>query len=175
MKCKIALALSSVLLLMLVPSALVQASPSIQAWTNKPSYQPGDKGTLHIAITNEKDTAITLYNVTVVFPWYRSTINEGNVTKDINEALKAGETYQTDVEFSVPNDGRAQWGGTAAITAMMDSSPYTLSASASIPVALPVNTPAANTLIIALIAIVLVCTGGIVAMIYWTAKNIRKP
>lgn len=175
MKCKFIFGLSSVLLLLLVSSALAQfGSVRIEAWTDKASYQPGDRGTLHITLKNEKDTAVTIYNVTVEFPWHSHIKGGGNVTKNIDEALKAGETYDVQVEFSVPNDGRAVWGGAAQIAVVTDASSWPYSTSASMPVALPTTSPATNTLIILLIAIVLVCTGGIVAMIYWTMKSITR-
>jgi len=175
MKCKVIFGLSSVLLLLLVVSALAYPDGvRIEAWTDKASYQPGDKGKLYITIRNEEDRAITIYNITIEFPWHSRIKGGGNVTKDIDEALKAGETYDTEVEFSVPNDGRALWGGTADIGVMTDARPWPYSGSANMPVALPTTSPAANNLILILIAIVLVCTGGIIAMIYWAMKSMAR-
>lgn len=170
MKCKIIFGLSSVLLLLLVSSAFAYPNGGviIEAWTDKASYQPGDKGTLHITIKNEEDRAITIYNITVEFPWY-SRIKGGG-----NEALKTGETYNTDVEFSVPNDGRARWYGTAYIYVMTDTATGPYPGEANIPVALPTSSPATNNLIIILIAIVLVCTVGIIAMMYWAMKSMAR-
>lgn len=87
---------------------------------------------------------------------------------------KGEETYDVEVKFSVPNDGRALWGGSAHIEVMTDARPWPYSSSANIPVALPTTSPAANNLIIVLIAIFLVCTGGIVAMIYWAMKSVAR-
>jgi len=176
MKCKIVLGLASVLFLLLISSALAYPNGDviIEAWTDKASYQPGDKGTLFIAIKNEEDRAITIYNVTVEFPWYSRIKGGGNVTKEINEALMVGETYDVEVEFSVPNDGRALWGGIAHIKVMTDARPQPYSEGANIPVALPITSPATNNLIVILIAIVLVCTGGILAMIYWAMKSMTR-
>jgi len=176
MKCKVIFGLSSVLLLLLVSSALAHPDGGvrIEAWTDKASYQPGAKGTLYITIRNEEDKAITIYNITVEFPWYSRIEGGGNVTKIIDKALKADEVYDTEVEFSVPNDGRAHW-GEAHIDVMTDASPWPYSGSAYIPVASPGTLPATNNLIIILIAIVLVCTGGIIAMIYWLMKSMTRP
>lgn len=172
MKCKFIFGLSSVLLLLLVSSALAYGV-GIEAWTDRASYQPGDKGTLHIALKNEESGAVEIYNVTVIFPWYSPIKGGGNVTKDIDEALKAGETYDVQVEFSVPNDGRAEpLYGTASISVMTDSGTYY--DSTNVPVALPTTSPATNTLIVILVVIVLVCTGGILAMIYWAMKSITR-
>ena len=166
-------------LLLSISVTAAQSEVEIYAWTNRASYQPGGQGKLYITIKNDRDDAITIYNITVIFPWHTYVEDhwEGNITiKDIDEAITGkGGTYSTEVEFSVPNDGRALWGGTAYITVMTDALSWPYSGSANIPVALPTASPATNNLIIILIAIVLVCTGGIVAMIYWTMKSMTRP
>lgn len=176
MKYKVIFCLSSVLLLLLVSSALADPNGGvrIEAWTDKASYQPGAKGTLYITIRNEEDSAVTIYNITVEFPWYSRIKGGGNITKIIDEALKADEVYDTEVEFSVPNDGRAT-DGVAQIDVMTDALLWPYSGGAYIPVASPGTLPATNNLIIILIVIVLVCIGGIMAMIYWAMKSMTRP
>jgi len=154
----------------------------IYAWTNKASYQPGDRGKLYITIKNDRSDAITIYNITVIFPWHSYVKDhwEGNITiKDIDEAIPGGgKTYSTEVEFSVPNDGRALWSGVARaaeINVMTDALPWPYLGHADIPIALPTTSPATNNLLIILIAIVLVCTGGIIAMVYWAMKSMTRP
>ena len=159
--------LLSVFALLLISSAFADpGTVTIEAWTDKASYQPGDRGTLHITIKNTEERAITIHNLTVEFPWYSSIQGEGNVTKVIDEALKVDETYYIEVEFSVPNDGRALWGSMAYINVMTDVRPWPYSVSATIPVALPTTSPSTNNLIIILIAIVVVasCIFGIMAL-----------
>lgn len=166
-----------ILLSVSVTAALPEVE--IYAWTDKASYQAGGRGTLYITIKNDRDDAITIYNITVIFPWqtYVEDHWEGNITiEDIDEAIPGhGKTYSTEVEFSVPNDGRAVWGGTAGINVMTDARPWPYSGGANIPVALMTTSPLTNNLIIILIAIVLVCTGAIIAMIYWAMKSMTKP
>ena len=175
MKCKIVLGLSSVLFLLLVSVAAASPEVEVYTWANRASYQPGGRGTLHITVKNDRTDAITIHNITVRFPWHSYVEDhwEGNITiKDIDEAIPSkGGTYSTEVEFSVPNDGRALWGRTAYIEVMTDKGMRP--GSAYITVAPPAT--ATNNLIIILIAIVLVCTGGIMAMVYWAMKGIARP
>jgi len=165
---------------LLLSVSVTAALPEVEiyAWTNRASYQPGDRGKLYITIKNDRDDAITIYNITVIFPWYTYVKDhwDGNITiKDIDEAIPGGgKTYSTEVEFSVPNDGRAA-GGSAYINVMTDARSLPYSGSANIPVAWPTTSPATNNLIIILIAIVLVCTGGIIAMVYWAMKSMARP
>jgi len=83
---------------------------SIYAWTDKASYVPGDSGVLHITVRNQGTQAFTVKNITVDYPWmaYVTDHWDGNfTTANINNAVAAGQNYNTQYSFTVPSDGRA--------------------------------------------------------------------
>ncbi len=89
--------------------------------TDRPSYLPGETGTLFVTVRNEGTSAFTVKNITVDYPW-KSFIDgrwDGNVTKSsINSALASnGGVYNDQFSFTVPNDGRASslFGGSASV------------------------------------------------------------
>jgi hypothetical protein len=87
------------------------ATVNVYAWTDKTSYNPGEKGTLKIVIRNDRtDEDLILYNITITYPWFAYTGEkwEGNDTIAVNEAIsKNGGTKTYTKEFTVPSDGRA--------------------------------------------------------------------
>lgn len=105
-------ALSIIVFSALLCTSLVkaQAPNSITAWTDKSPYNPGDSGKLYIALHNPQESAITITRVEVTFEAWRAFTNgvwEGNETIEVNEALKSGEIYLIETDFTVPTDGRA--------------------------------------------------------------------
>ncbi len=113
MKMKIALiavlAIAFVSALMISPIHASYA-PSVYAWTDKPSYLPGDAGVLHITVRNQGTQAFTVKNITVAYPWKSFMVDhwDGNfTTAGINQAIATGQNYNTQYSFTVPTDGRA--------------------------------------------------------------------
>src|SRR2546429_1396727 len=85
MKMKIAaiavLAIAFVSAVMISPIHASYA-PIVYAWTDKPSYLPGDAGVLHITVRNQGTQAFTVKNITVAYPWKSFIIDhwDGNFT-----------------------------------------------------------------------------------------------
>jgi hypothetical protein len=108
------IALVAATLLAILSPTLTYAQPpatvNIYAWTDKASYDPGEKGKLTIVIRNDRtDKDLILYNITITYPWFTYTGEqwEGNDTITINEALpKNGGTKTFTREFTIPSDGR---------------------------------------------------------------------
>jgi hypothetical protein len=110
----IALAIAISTIFLAAPAqAQIPETVNIYAHTTKPYYSPGDKGILHIEIRNDRtDQDLILHNITIMYPWF-AYLNgkwEGNDTILISPAFvlsKEGATvYSTDVEFTIPTDGR---------------------------------------------------------------------
>ncbi len=83
---------------------------AVYAHTDRASYSPGDTGTLFLTVRNQGTSAFTIKNVTVTYPWKAFITDhwEGNFTSTIAlQALAAGQTYNNQYSFTVPNDGRA--------------------------------------------------------------------
>jgi hypothetical protein len=113
MKAKIApIAALAIALISTAMIAPIHASyvPSVYAWTDRASYLPGDTGILHITVRNQGTQAFTVRNITVDYPWkaYVTDHWDGNfTTSNINQAIAAGQTFNTQYAFTVPTDGRA--------------------------------------------------------------------
>lgn len=128
--------LATATLLAILSPTLTYAQPpatvNIYTWTDKTSYDPGEKGTLKIVIRNDRtDQDLILYNITITYPWFAYTGEkwEGNDTITINEAIQKNggiKTYTRD--FTVPSDGRAitPYYASAQISIMVnvDEAPY---------------------------------------------------
>lgn len=101
------------LTLALITNAHAGPAPVFYIRPDKPSYLPGESGTLSITIRNQGDQAFTVKNMTIQYSWM-SFINdhwEGNETvRNITAPLAAGQAYNTQRGFTVPSDGRAQTG-----------------------------------------------------------------
>jgi len=83
----------------------------ITAWTDKPRYNLGEKGTIHIAFLNTRDFGVKVENLTVTYKsWqaYKDGNWIGNETHTIGVNVGKGNVYLIDVTFTVPNDGRAK-------------------------------------------------------------------
>jgi hypothetical protein len=107
--------LAAVILLAILSPTLTYAQPpatvNIYAWTDKTSYDLGEKSKLTVVIRNDRtDKDLILYNITITYPWFAYTGEqwEGNDTITVNEAIpKNGGTKTYTREFTVPSDGRA--------------------------------------------------------------------
>ncbi len=104
------LAAFTILALSLTTLAHAAPQPTFYLRADRSSYVPGDSGQLLITIRNEGDQAMTIKNMTINWPWMMF-INDhwdGNMTiNNINQALAAGQAYNTAPGFTIPTDGRA--------------------------------------------------------------------
>src|SRR5437879_13830217 len=84
---------------------------NLYARTDRPTYAPGDTGTLFITVRNQGTNAFTIKNITVTYPWKFFVTDhwDGNFTTVLStaQALAGGQTYNTQYTFTVPTDGRA--------------------------------------------------------------------
>jgi hypothetical protein len=169
-----------------------QAEPSptvnIYAWTDKTSYDPGEKGTLKIVVRNDKtDEDLILYNITIEYPWFSFTGDkwEGNDTIVINEAIsKNGGSKMCTRDFTVPSDGRALmsvYGSTISIRINVDKAPYHYDEHPSIYVK---STPLfisledgdkAIMLFTILVVLVIICTIILAATIFLSSRKPQIP
>ena len=118
--------IAALLMLIAVPLAIAaQQLPRkiiVQVWTDKQFYKPGEEGKLFIVVVNnEIEEGIFIENLTVVYPWWPSYINNEWVGSDTIVPTDAaergleyfpdsGDIYQTECSFKVPSDGRAKSG-----------------------------------------------------------------
>ncbi len=89
--------------------------------TDRPSYVPGDMGTLLITIRNVGSQAFTIKNLTITFSWlaYLNDHWDGNYTiTGIGKPIATNQVYNTQQSFSVPNDGRAASLGFASVASV---------------------------------------------------------
>jgi hypothetical protein len=104
------LAISILAATLLVPSHAAAISVTPYARTDRPSYVPGDTGTLFITVRNGGTQAFSVKNISITYPWWAFVTDhwDGNTTTTITpQALAAGQTYNTQFTFTVPTDGRA--------------------------------------------------------------------
>src|SRR5712692_7655890 len=100
----------TILALSLTNLAHAGPQPAFYIRTNQASYVPGDSGQLFITIHNEGDQAMTVKNITINWPWmmFLNDHWDGNMTiNNINQAIAAGQAYNTSPGFTTPTDGRA--------------------------------------------------------------------
>ena len=116
MQLKKELGLTITLLILLITinyhSVGAQQIPSLQLWTDKPSYKPGEEGKLFIAVHNNLGSDIFVSKIVIEYPWYPSYIDgkwTGNDTiiPSIKERnLKYQETRCFESSFKIPSDSR---------------------------------------------------------------------
>lgn len=92
------------------------------ARVDKSSYLPGDSGTLYVTVRNTGTQAVTVKNITIVYPWmaYITDHWEGNTTiLNINQPLSQNQNYNGQFSFTIPTDGRGH-SGDISITVATD-------------------------------------------------------
>lgn len=152
------------------------ASLTVYAYTNKPSYRPGDTGTLQLWVYNSGTVDLILDNVTIYYPWY-SPVWGGNVTivPSTSMVITPGGNWNYTCSFTVPNDGRISSGSSSiSIDAVTDKT----TGSSSIPISLSVpysyslqNMDQLLTLLMILIVAIVICTLIIVAAMFIFARR----
>jgi len=108
--------------------ASVEQTVNFYAWTDKPYYSPGEKGTLHFTVRNDRvDVDLIIERIEIYYPWFAFTQSgwEGNTTKEPDFKIKIrGETVYVDHDdFTVPRDGRAV-SGVIKIKIYVDKTPF---------------------------------------------------
>jgi len=107
----LALSLIALSAVLCTPLVNAQAPQPVTAWTDKPKYAPGEKGTLYIAFYNERDVAVEIKNLTIIYAAWNAYINGawmGNATRTVSVPLSSGAVHVfSDITFTVPTDGRA--------------------------------------------------------------------
>lgn len=175
-----------VLTLLSFTSAYAQVQPTVNiyAWTDKPSYKPGESGKLTIVVRNDrKDVDLILYNITIRYPWFAFTGEkwEGNDTITIGETLlKNGGVKTYSRTFTIPSDGRVAsyiYGSQASIMANVDKSPYSYTSSVPIyirSVSYPMAIEDWDKMVILLtvqVVLTIVCTIILAATIFLSARR----
>lgn len=102
----------AVMVVFATPLANAQAGspPRVTAWTDRPQYVAGEKGTMFIAFCNNRSGQIEVKNITLICRNWTAYIGgawTGTETKVITAGVVASkETRVFDVAFNVPADGR---------------------------------------------------------------------
>lgn len=177
-----------VLAMLCAQTVAATSTVTVDAWTDKPWYNPGDSGKLGISMLNGLAIPVEVYNITITYPWgprYDASSGEweGNETIKISPPAimtSSGGKYYTEQDFTIPNDGGAT-GGTIAIT--IGTSNGTKTASAHIQVAgttssVPmVNAEmlGLNTWMTSLGVIIVICTIILAVVIFLSTRERRVP
>jgi hypothetical protein len=91
------------------------ATVTVYGYTDKYYYSPGESVKLMFWVYNEGPDKIILENVTVQFPWHKP-VWDGNITiPAANTVLDKGQSWNRNVTFTIPNDGRANNGGPISV------------------------------------------------------------
>jgi len=180
-----AIAVSTIFLTSLAYAQTPSATVNIYAYTDKNSYNPGDKGTLKIVVRNDRtDQDLIIKNITVFYPWFAYTGDqwEGNdtITEETPPVIvKEGGTYTKSVDFNIPTDGRviSMYGYlTIDIMVTVDKSPYQYPTGGyyQVPIYI-VTTPSYMSQIVTLftvqVVLIIVCTIIIAATIFLSKRS----
>jgi hypothetical protein len=92
--------------------SVVRADPvvSISGYTEKPSYNPGQSGTVTLFVYNRGPEDIVLKNVTILYPWYSPVWGGNDTFANVNVTLSSGESWNGSKTFTIPFDSRAASG-----------------------------------------------------------------
>ncbi len=168
--------LSAIILAVLTPVSLVWGAyePSeVTIWTDRPSYSPGEKGTLFVALYNNRDVAIAIKNITLIFEdWLAYTGDAwiGNETRTMDVALPGGRTHVfNDLAFTVPADGRAET--TNVYVEIWTDHGYESGVSTVYVPEVPTSIGQIVTLFTILVVLMIVCTIIIAATIFLSARR----
>ena len=165
---------------------------TVTVWTNKPQYDPGEKGVLKISILNKEDEPYEIYDITIDYPWKVYDAEKGEWVG--NETIKGdtrilatltskGGDYYKESEFTVPSDGRAIMGNTIHIKInRSDPDPDTPSrlqtATASLSVAapsFPMSIVDLDTWMTSLTVVIVICTIILAIVVFLSTRRARAP
>jgi len=91
---------------------IARADPivSIFGYTDEPSYNPGQSGTVTLFVYNRGPEDIALKNVTISYPWYSPVWGGNDTFANLNTTLSSGENWNGSKTFTIPSDSRATSG-----------------------------------------------------------------
>jgi len=96
--------------IMCIPLVATQDVDEVTAWVDKPKYILGDRGTLFVAFYNNRDVAVAVKNITLVYMSWRAFAGGawiGNETRTYDVPVSGKNMHLFgDITFSVPTDGR---------------------------------------------------------------------
>jgi hypothetical protein len=180
-----AIAVSTIFLTSLAYAQAPSTTVNIYAWTDKASYNPGDKGTLKIVVRNDRtDQDLIIKNITVFYPWFVYTGDQWEGNDTITEStppviVKKGGTYTKSVDFNIPADGRitSMYGYQSIdIRVTVDKSPYQYPTSGYYQVPIYISiTPSYMDQIVTLftvqVVLIIVCTIIVAATIFLAMRR----
>ena len=125
LKRKTIVLLVSMMFVVLGLFSAARAGPTVNVsgYTDKPSYNPGQSGTVTLFVYNQGPDDIVLKNVTIWYPWYNPAWGGNDTFTNINVTLSKGESWNGSKTFTIPSDSRASTG------TIMVSAVYTLGTS----------------------------------------------
>ncbi|MDH5664216.1 MAG: hypothetical protein OEY90_07105 [Candidatus Bathyarchaeota archaeon] len=175
-------------LAMLSIQSVVAQMPVVYAWTDKPQYDPGEKGKLKISILNELPNPIEINNITIWYPWrvYDAKKDEwvGNETIKGDTRILATMTskgtendhYYREVGFTVPSDGRAVMSGSISINIWTNEGPISGTAGLSVAApSLPMSLVDLDMWMTSLIAAVVVCIIILAIVVLFATRRTQAP
>lgn len=171
-------------LAMLCAQSVAAQEIRVHAWTDKPQYEPGEKGILKISILNEEDEPIEIHNITIEYPWKLYDAGKGEWVG--NETIKGEplatmtskgtetDHYYKEVEFTIPSDGRAIMGDTIDI--VVGTSKGIISEDADLLVAAPswpMSIVDLNMWMTSLTVVIVICTIILAIVVFLSTRRTR--
>ena len=161
---------------------------TLNAWTDKPQYEPGEKGKLKISVLNELDKPVDIYNITLAYPWKVYDADKGewmgndtikgetHILATMGSKGAANDHYYKEVEFTVPSDGRAIMGDTIYIDVWTSEGriPGSASLSVSAP-SWPMLVVGLDTWMTSLMVVVVICTIILAIVVFLATRRTRVP
>lgn len=175
-------------LAMLCTQSVAAQGITVYVWTDKPQYDPGEKGKLRISILNELEESVEIYNITIIYPWFVYDAEEGEWVG--NETIRGDnrildtmtskgdvdDHYYLEIEFTVPSDGRSIIQNSMNIYIWTEKGP--ISRSPSLPVAatsLPMSLMDLDVWMTSLIVAIVVCTIILAIVIILSKRRAGPP
>lgn len=163
---------------------------TITAWTDKAQYAPGERGKLKISILNSLDKPVDVNEIYIEYPWFTYNAEgegawEGNATitgEPLATIPSKGGDYYTEVEFTVPNDGRiaglssAEWYTISIDVETSEGKAYDFPAGIlAMGTTLNMAVADIDTWMTILTAAIVICTIILAAVIFLTTRTPRMP
>jgi hypothetical protein len=177
----------AVLAMLSIQSVAAQI-PVVYTWTDKPQYDPGEKGKLKISILNELPDPVEINNITIWYPWrvYDAEKDEwvGNETIKGDTRILATMTskgtendhYYREVGFTVPGDGRAVMSGSISLNIWTNEGPISGHAILSVAApSLPMSLVDFSAWMTYLIVAVVVCAIILAVVVFLATRKTSAP
>ena len=171
------------LMAILCAQSVTAQNLTVNTWTDKLQYHPGEKGKLKISILNELDEPVEIYNITIEFPWFRYDAEKGEWIG--NETIEGeplaliesdGGDHYEEVPFTVPTDGRAVMGSTIDIDIVTSKGIRSGDTNLLINAPnWPMSIVAFDTWMTSLIAAVVVCTIILAIVVLFATRRTQAP